>query len=148
MSNKNESELLEDALALALKAHWGQKDRAGQPYVLHPIRVMCRVQTAAEKVTALLHDVVEDTDITFAELRARGFPEEVVQAVDCLTKREGEDYAQLIRRSQSNSIAARVKLADLEDNMDLRRGSDELTEQDLARFNKYRLAWAMLSKPG
>ena len=81
MSNKDESRLLEEAVALALEAHRGQKDRAGQPYILHPLRVMCRVQTPAEKITALLHDVIEDSNTTLEDLRARGFPEEIVKAV-------------------------------------------------------------------
>jgi (p)ppGpp synthase/HD superfamily hydrolase len=137
-------ELLEEAIVVALEAHRGQKDRAGRPYILHPLRVMCRVQTEAEKMAALLHDAVEDSELTLQELRARGFPEEVVEAVDCLTKREGEPYDELIRRAGSNRIAKRVKLADLEDNMDVRR-SGELTDKDLQRFNKYRRAWRVLS---
>lgn len=137
--------MLEQAIAVALEAHRGQKDRAGKPYILHPLRVMCRVQTDAEKMAAVLHDVVEDSELTLEDLRARGFPEEVIEAVDCLTKREGEPYEQLIRRAGGNRIAKRVKLADLEDNMDVRR-SGSLSEKDLERFNKYRRGWQILSE--
>ncbi len=144
MSHKEEGQLLEQALELALRAHRRQKDRAGQPYILHPLRVMCRVQKPSERIAALLHDVVEDSDISLEDLRAHGFPEKIVHAVDCLTKREGESYDEQIRRAKSDPIAARVKLADLEDNMDVRR-SGELGEKDLARFNKYRRGWAMLT---
>jgi len=120
-------------------------DRAGQPYILHPLRVMCRMQTPAEKMVAIWHDVVEDTDWTLDALRKRGFPEEIVQAVDCLTKREGEPYQALIDRAKQNPLARRVKLGDLEDNMDVRRNAN-LTEKDLERLNKYRNAWEELSE--
>ena len=95
-------------------------------------------------MAAVLHDVVEDSDLTLDDLRGRGFPAEVVEAVDCLTKREGESYEERIRRARANHIARRVKLADLEDTMDVRR-SGSLTEKDLERFNKYRRGWQLLS---
>ncbi|SPE51583.1 Metal dependent phosphohydrolase, HD region [Verrucomicrobia bacterium] len=142
---RTDSSLLEEAIEIAVEAHRGQLDRAGQPYILHPLRVMCRMQTPAEKMVAILHDVVEDTDWTLDALRKRGFPEEIVQAVDCLTKREGEPYQALIDRAKQNPLARRVKLGDLEDNMDVRRNAN-LTEKDLERLNKYRNAWEELSE--
>ena len=136
--------LLEEAIQIALEAHRGQLDRVGQPYVLHPLRVMGRVHTESERLVAVLHDVVEDSHWTLADLRAKGFPEHVVAAVDCLTKREGEPYEALVERARGNRLARQVKLADLEDNMDLRR-NPTLVENDLARLNRYRAAWAVLS---
>ena len=137
---------LEDAVALALKVHAGVKDRGGQPYILHPLRLMVRMVTEAERMAAVLHDVVEDDTrygTTFATLRQAGFPEAVVSAVECLTKRDGEVYDAFIERAKSNPIARRVKLADLEDNLDVRRLLS-VTAKDTDRFEKYRRAWTVL----
>lgn len=134
---------LEDAIALAVEAHRGQRDRAGAPYVLHPLRMMFRVETDAERMAAVLHDVVEDTDWTLDDLRAEGFPEEVVRAVDHLSRREGEGYEEFVRRAAAHPVARRVKIADLEDNMDVRR-TGEVTEKDLERLTRYHRAWRSL----
>jgi len=134
---------LEDAIALAVEAHRGQKDRAGAPYILHPLRVMYRLGwDAPEKarMAAVLHDVVEDTPIKLADLRARGFPEEVVAAVDLLSRRPEDSYEQFIERVLPDPIARRVKRADLEDNLEVRR-LPAVTAKDAERFEKYRAAW-------
>ncbi len=136
--------MLEQAIQIAVAAHQGQKDRAGQPYILHPLRVMFRVQSETERTVAVLHDVVEDSEITLEDLRKKGFPEEVVKAVDCLTKREGEPYMALVERAKANPLARRVKLADLDDNMDLKR-QGELSDKDLERLNRYKRAWNALT---
>ena len=135
---------LEEAIRIALEAHRGQKDRAGAPYVLHPLRMMLRVQTDAERMAAVLHDVVEDSAWTLDDLRARGFPGEVVDAVDALTRRPGEDYDAAVERAAAHPVARRVKLADLEDNLDLRR-LPELGERDVERLNRYLRAWRRLT---
>jgi (p)ppGpp synthase/HD superfamily hydrolase len=135
--------LLERAIAIAAEAHAGQKDRYGAPYVLHPLRVMNRCPTLVQRVVAVLHDVVEDTDWTFEDLRQEGFPEEVITALDAVTKREGEEYEEFVARSAANPIARRVKLADLEDNMDLTR-LEEVKQDDVPRLNKYIKAWRRL----
>ncbi|MET0399023.1 MAG: HD domain-containing protein [Longimicrobiaceae bacterium] len=135
---------IEDAIALAVRAHRGQKDRAGAPYILHPLRMMFRVETDAEKMAAVLHDVVEDTDWTLDDLRAEGFPEEVVAAVDHLTRREGESYEEFVRRAAAHPVARRVKLADLEDNMDVRR-MGTVTAEDADRLTRYHRAWRSLT---
>ena len=132
----NELELLEKAIAIAVEAHRGKKDRYGSPYILHPLRVMGRLNSPMEKAVGILHDVVEDTDWTFEDLTHEGFPESVLEALKCVTKRDGEPYDDFVRRSASNPLAKRVKLADLEDNLDLRRIT-EVTEKDLARLQKY-----------
>src|SRR5215471_9063502 len=103
-------EMLERAIAIAVEAHHGQKRRNGSPYILHPLRVMASVETVPEKVVAELHDVVEDTDWTFDRLRGEGFPESLLEALDCVTKREGEPYEEFVKRSASNPLARRVKL--------------------------------------
>ncbi|MET0405884.1 MAG: HD domain-containing protein [Cystobacter sp.] len=136
---------LEDTLALAVQAHRGQRDKAGQPYILHPLRVMARLDTDTERMVALLHDVVEDTPYTLERLRELGYPEDILGALERLTKLEGEDYAAFIERIRPHPLARRVKLADLEDNMDVRRLSS-VTARDAERLARYRLAWARLKE--
>lgn len=127
---------LSAAIVLATTVHEGQIDKAGELYVFHPLRLMLGLQTEEERIVAMLHDVVEDTPITFVDLRREGFSEPVLTALECLTHREGEDYSDYILRVVKNPLAARVKLADLKDNMDLSRIA-EPTEKDMARINKY-----------
>src|SRR3954469_8709511 len=104
--------ILERAIEIAASAHAGQVDKAGQPYILHPIRVMLRVDTLEQKVAEVLHDVVEDTSVTLKDLVAEGFPPAVTEAVEALTKRPGEDRLAAARRAVANPIARIVKLAD------------------------------------
>ncbi len=136
---------LERAIEIAARAHAGQVDKAGQPYVLHPLRMMLAVTTPEARMAAVLHDVVEDTTVTLDELRAEGFPASVLEAVEALTKREGEDYEAFIRRVAPNPIAREVKLADLRDNSDLSRIA-EPTERDRERIRKYQRAIAYLER--
>jgi len=137
---------IEDAIELALRAHRGQRDKADAPYVLHPLRLLAHMTSETEQMTAVLHDVVEDSDVSLDDLRAAGYPEEVVTAVDALTRRTDESYEAFIARVKPNALARRIKLADLEDNMDVRRIA-EPTEKDLARLRRYRLAWSALLSP-
>lgn len=136
---------LERAISIAAQAHQGQKDKAGASYILHPLRMMFRMNSKIERIVGVLHDVVEDTDWTLEDLRKEGFSEEVLNALDCLTHREGEPYEEFIKRLASNPIARRVKIADLEDNMDMKRLGN-LTEKDLERLKKYHQTWLELSK--
>jgi (p)ppGpp synthase/HD superfamily hydrolase len=135
--------LLEKAISIAVEAHRGQLDKTGAPYILHPLSVMGRVDTEIEKIVAVLHDVVEDTPWTSDALKNEGFPDAVLAALDCVTKREGESYEDFTRRAGSNPVARRVKLADLEDNMDLRR-MKAVEQKDLERLAKYLKAWRSL----
>ncbi|MFP2931129.1 GTP pyrophosphokinase [Pyxidicoccus sp. 3LG] len=137
---------LEEAISLAVEAHRGQRDKAGQPYILHPLRVMMRLETDAERTVAILHDVVEDTPWTLERLRGLGYPEDVLCALDALTKRQGETYEAFIERLRPDALARRVKLADLEDNMDVRRLA-AVTPKDAERLARYRAAWARLREP-
>lgn len=138
---------LEDAILLATGAHRGQKDKGGAPYILHPLRLMLKVDTDSERMAAILHDVVEDTTVTLKDLRDAGYPEPVLEAVDCLTRRKGELYEDFIRRIKPNPIARKVKLADLEDNMDLSR-IPRPESKDLERADKYRRFWTELREQG
>lgn len=134
---------LERAIAIAAQAHAGQTDKAGAPYILHPLRMMLTLSTDAERITAVLHDVIEDTPWTLADLRAEGFREEVLAALESVTKREGEDYETFIQRSAQNRIGRRVKLADLHDNSNISRIPSP-TKKDFARLEKYKRAIAVL----
>ena len=137
---------LEDAIALAMKVHLGQKDKVGEPYILHPLRVMFRLGWDAPesaRIAAVLHDVVEDTAIQLHDLRRLGYSEEVLAAVELLSRRQEDSYEQFIERVLPNSIARRVKRADLEDNMELRR-LPTVTAKDLERLARYRSAWARI----
>ncbi len=130
---------LEKAILIATTTHQGQTDKAGAPYILHPLRVMFNCKTEDERICAVLHDVIEDTAVTFESLIVEGFKEEIIAALDALTKRKNETYDDFINRIQQNKLACHVKLADLSDNMNLSRISNP-TEQDYQRVEKYRIA--------
>jgi len=135
--------VLARAIEISLNAHRGQKDRAGKTYILHPLRVMMKLESEVEMIVAVLHDVVEDSHWTIEDLRKEGFPKKVLQAVDSLTRREGEDYFDFIKRVKEYDLARKIKLADLEDNMDIRR-LKELTPEDFELLSKYHKAWKEL----
>jgi len=137
---------LETAILLAAQAHQGQVDKAGKPYILHPLRMMLALQSEHEMMAAVLHDVVEDTPHTLDDLQQLGFPAPVLAAVECLTRRADETYEMFIERLRPNSLARAVKLADLEDNMDVRRLAS-IDESDWRRLRRYREAWASLRQP-
>lgn len=139
---------LEEAIALAVKLHSGQKDKAGAPYILHPLRVMLRLEGEIERIAGVLHDTVEDTVMTLDELRRIGFPEESISIVDALTRRKDESYEIFIQRLKPDPAARRVKLADLADNMDLSRLARPLDQKDLERLNRYKAARAALMGVG
>src|SRR5262249_34535934 len=134
---------LSRAIAIAAEAHQNQLDKSGKAYILHPLRMMFKMTTDEEMMTAILHDVVEDSDWTIEALRAEGFSESVLQAVECLTSRDGETYEQFIARVKENPIAVKVKIADLEDNMDMKRLS-QFSDKDIERFKKYHRHWREL----
>ena len=134
---------LEHAIALAAKAHEGQIDKAGAPYILHPLRVMLRVTTIEERIAAVLHDVVEDSGWSLERLAGEGFSPEIIEAVDALSHRPQETYEEFVLRAAANAIARVVKLADLEDNCDLSRIAHP-SSRDFARIEKYGRAIAVL----
>ena len=139
--------LIEKSLHIALRAYAGKTDKAGREYILHPLRVMAKMKTDLEMSAALLHDVIEDSNITAEQLLAEGIPAEVVEAVVCLSKNENEDYQDFVARAKKNKLAARVKIADIEDNIDVLR-LPAVDEYDLARVQKYHTAWQFLNDKG
>jgi (p)ppGpp synthase/HD superfamily hydrolase len=138
---------IERALQIAAKAHEDQKDKDGQPYIFHPLRIQNEVEGEEAKIVAILHDVIEDSPVTVEDLRKAGFSAAVISAVDCLTHRHDESYTYYVIRCNSNDLARNVKLADLQDNARASRvvlRPDKL-ESDLARLVRYMLAYKFLT---
>ena len=134
---------LERAIEIAAAAHAGQVDKADQPYILHPIKVMLRVNSEQERIAAVLHDVVEDTNVSIEQLAEEGFSQAVLTAVEALTKRPGETRMAAARRAVKNPIARVVKLADNAENMDLSRIKNP-SQKDFARLKEYEAVRALL----
>ena len=129
----------EKAYEIAKKAHLGQVDKAGEDYIKHPEKVASFVKTDEEKTVAYLHDVIEDTELTLEDLYECGFSKEVIEAVDIITKKRGEDYQSYLNSVKKNKLARAVKLADLRHNSDLTR-LIKVTEKDIKRKEKYQKA--------
>lgn len=134
---------IERAIEIASSAHAGQRDKAGQPYIFHPLRVMLRVNTEHEQMAAVLHDVVEDTSVTLKRLEQEGFPAEVLRAIAALTKLPGETRLDAAMRAAADPVARVVKLADNTENMDLSRIPSP-TDKDYARCREYEEVRAVL----
>lgn len=140
-----EPEIIVRARKICVDAHRGQKDKAGEDYSHHPFRVAEKCQSINSKVVALLHDTIEDTEVTVETLQNEGFSQEIIDGVLSVTKREGESCEDFVRRAAENPLGREVKKADLEDNMDIRR-LEEITDEDVARLRKYLRAWQYLIK--
>jgi (p)ppGpp synthase/HD superfamily hydrolase len=137
---------LEKAISIAVRYHKYQRDSEGMPKILHPISVMFKMQTIEEMIVAVLHDIIEDTDVTLKDLKGFEFSDEVINALQCLTRQKDEDYFNYINRIKTNPIAIKVKLADLEHNMDLRRIKNLTDEEIIKIIKKYKRAWDELKK--
>lgn len=133
------------ATMIAYIYHEGQVDKGGNDYILHPLRVMSNANTINEKIVAVLHDIIEDTSCSFEYLRCCGFSNEILNAIDALTRREDETYFEFINRCKENELARIVKILDIQDNMDLTR-IDNPNEQDLKRVEKYAKALKILNE--
>lgn len=132
------------AFQIAMKAHEGQTDKAGMPYILHPLTVAAEQETEDAFIAGLLHDVVEDSNYTFDDLRRAGIAEHIVEALTLLTHDKDIDYLAYVAKLKSSPIAASVKLADLRHNSDLAR-LPEVNAKDIERAEKYRLAIGCLT---
>lgn len=138
---------LEKAIQIAARAHAGVPDKNGQPYILHPIRVMLGVEGDTARIVAVLHDVVEDTDVTFDDIAAEGFSKDVIDALKLVTHQSGQSYADYVIACQDNPVARQVKLSDLRDNSSLNRillRPDRLPK-DSARVMRYLLSYKFLT---
>ena len=145
MTKEESAKLLDKAARICVEKHAGQRDKTGTAYFLHPMRVAMRRKSDEEKMVALLHDTIEDTDVTPEYLLAEGFPQAIVDGVLSVTKREGEGYEEFVARAKRNPVGRTVKLHDLEDNLDISR----ITELDagmMERYNKYLRAYRFLSE--
>lgn len=131
--------LLIKAFLLCMVKHWKQKDKAGKRYIWHPIHVMLNVEGYNEKIVALLHDIVEDTDVTVPDLRNLKFSKEVIEAVDVISKKKGQEYFSYLELVKNNNVAKKVKIADLKHNSDLKR-LRSITQKDINRAIKYKKA--------
>ena len=142
------TEKTKKAMQICFQAHKEQTDKSGVPYVFHPFHVAECMKDEDSTVTALLHDVVEDTDWTFEGLQAEGFGENVIEALRLLTHKDGifseEAYLQYVMALKENPIARAVKIADLEHNSDLTRFGSKITEKDIMRAAKYQKALILL----
>ncbi|ERK30162.1 hypothetical protein [Clostridium intestinale] len=138
--------LLEKSIIIATKAHSGQFDKGGSPYILHPLRVMLSLDNDEDRIVGILHDVLEDTSITLNYLENNGFLGEtkILEALDSISRKSNESYEDFILRVKINPIALRVKLADLKDNMNISRINNP-TEKDFARIEKYKKAYKLLT---
>lgn len=134
----------EKAYEIAKRAHKGQVDKAGEDYIKHPEKVASFVETDEEKAVAYLHDVIEDTELTLEDLHGYEFSKEVIEAVDIITKKKGEDYRSYLNSVKKNKLARAVKLADLRHNSDLTRLT-KVTEKDIERKEKYQKAIEFLN---
>ena len=132
------------AFLLCMVKHWKQKDKAGKRYVWHPIHVMINVKGYNEKIVALLHDIVEDTEVTVPDLKNLKFSKEVIEAVDVITKKKEQEYFSYLKSIKDNSIAKKVKIEDLKHNSDLKR-LRSITQKDIDRAIKYKKAIDYLS---
>lgn len=132
-------DILSKAIILATQYHYGQVDKAGKQYILHPLRVMFKVNSIEEKIVAVLHDVLEDTKCTYQNLKEIGLSNELIESIYSLTRQNNESYMDFIKRCKQNAIARIVKLSDLDDNCDLSR-IENPTEKDYARVKKYKKA--------
>lgn len=130
---------LERAIEIAAAAHRGQTDKAGKPYILHPLRVMMACEGQDTRIVAVLHDVIEDTDWTPEAMRTEGASNEILAALDAVTRHNDETYSEFIERAARNEIGRAVKIADLHDNLNLSRIAQP-TQADFARMDRYRAA--------
>ena len=151
---------LEKAIKIAVEAHTGQVDKGGNPYILHPLRVMLSLNTEGERIVGVLHDVVEDCDgWTWERLKQQGCNATLIEALQSVSKTPQEEaeyrslsedkklshYLEFIKRAKSNEIGRNVKVADINDNLDISR-IDDITERDINRLNRYKEALKLLGE--
>jgi len=138
MKKCKESKLLSKAIEISAKSHSGQLDKCNKPYILHPIRVMNHCREINEKIVAILHEVIEFTDVTLEYLSSY-FNNNIIEAIDCLTRRENESREEYLNRVKMNNISLVVKLKDIEDNTTCSRMvglDDETVSRILIKYKK------------
>jgi (p)ppGpp synthase/HD superfamily hydrolase len=136
---------LSKAIKVAAELHSGQLDKGSNPYILHPLRVMLKMNDNTSRIVAVLHDVLEDTPFSVHDAEESEFSKMVIEALKAISRKKDESYMDFIRRCKQNKLALKVKIADIEDNMDLSRIQSP-TEADYKRVKKYEKAWRELNK--
>ena len=152
---------LEKAIKIAVEAHTGQLDKGGNPYILHPLRVMLSLNSEEERIVGVLHDVVEDCEgWSWERLKEQGCSDKIIEALKSVSKtleeekqfkemddpdEKMEHYLQFIQRAKTNKIGRNVKAADIRDNLDISR-IDDITERDINRLNRYKKALSILTE--
>ena len=152
---------LEKTIKIAVEAHTGQVDKGGNPYILHPLRVMLSLNSEAERIVGVLHDVVEDCEgWSWERLKEQGCSDKIIEALKSVSKtleeekqfkemddpdEKMEHYLQFIQRAKTNKIGRNVKAADIRDNLDISR-IDDITERDINRLNRYKKALSILTE--
>lgn len=144
MTKEESAKLLDKAAMICVAKHSGQRDKTGAAYFQHPMRVAMRCHSDEEKMVALLHDTIEDTDVTAKYLLDQGFPQFIIDGILAVTKRDGESYEDFVARAAQNPLGRVVKLHDLEDNLDIFR-LDSISPEMAARFSKYLAAHDFLT---
>lgn len=144
LSDGEDDALVDKAIRLLLMKHKGQVDKAGMDYRLHPLRVAMGVDDVDAKVVALLHDVIEDTGTTPEELAKVGFPQDIIDGIVSVTRREGEGYKDFVVRAAKNNLGHQVKLSDIKDNLNLLR-LPKIEATDAVRLNKYLQCYRFLT---
>lgn len=138
--------LLDQAIRLSITAHTDQKDKAGEPYILHPLRLMLQCDSEEERLVAVLHDVMEDSHFSLENLKEEGFPKHVLDALLVLTHDKNDSYEDYLKKIKTNALAVKIKLLDLADNMNLSR-LKSITDKDRERLEKYKSAHKFLKEP-
>jgi len=139
------TKLTKKAIKICYEKHKEQFDKSGLPYVFHPWHVAEQMNDENSTIVALLHDVIEDTSTTIDDLKLCGFNSKIIESLECLTHKKDVDYFDYIEHISRNKIATKVKIADLEHNMDINR-IDDITDKDLKRLEKYKKAYEFLTK--
>ena len=111
------SQYLHKAITIACEAHQGQSSINGEPYILHPLRLLIKAKSNEERIIAILHDVIEKTNISLADLKNKGFDQNIISSIDSLSRRRSESYIEYIERLMQNKISVKIKLLDLADNI-------------------------------
>ena len=137
---------LEIAIQIAIEAHKGQLDKSGSPYILHPLHIMNSVNGLDYKIVAVLHDTIEDTDLTYDDLISKGIDKKLVDSILILTKEYSDSYMEYIEKVSRDHYATIVKIEDLKHNMDLTRLNRKITNKDLERNKKYMKAYFYLKQ--
>tara|TARA_Y100000816_G_scaffold253449_1_gene205010 strand:- start:8 stop:433 length:426 start_codon:yes stop_codon:yes gene_type:complete len=133
------SQYLHKAITIACEAHQGQSSINGEPYILHPLRLLIKAKSNEERIIAILHDVIEKTNISLADLKNKGFDQNIISSIDSLSRRRGESYVDYIGRLMQNRISVKIKLLDLADNIKMHSENNENGIYDV-KINQYKNA--------